>query len=207
MNTSGAILKTLSERSSLALAILGVILSIALYFVSKDSQIPTWILLFSWIFFAVSTWILIASINSAYSSSPYQSPRVRSIVKDYNDIDYPILLVDPNPLFGNSSLVSIYYRQNDNQFEVLVGHGFVRAVQGNQMLQIKVEEWTSGNDDLISKITSNDASFIVNVVLRPSITRGDGQIRDVNLKLMIISSVRDEVSRIIGQDRNEDTVR
>jgi hypothetical protein len=199
-----AIIRTATERSSLALAFLGLILSIVYYHLNKELSVPAYILVYCWIFFAIAFWIILSALALACRDQN-QTPKVRSIVKDEVDPDFPIMLVDPNPLFGNSSLVSVYYRQNENQYEVLIGHGFVRAVQGNQILQVKIEEWTSGNDDIVGKVSSNDAQYINNIVLRPSIARGDIQIRDANLKLMVVSALREEIFHLSQNSNNLDS--
>ncbi len=77
-----------------------------------------------------------------------------------------LLLLEPSPLYGHESLVSIYLIDND--LETLLGVGFVLNIQENRLIQLLV---TKSYCDLShwEPIISNDASILSRLLVKPTI--------------------------------------
>jgi hypothetical protein len=161
----GALLSAISERQTLALAFASLVLGVVAHLVSRDDLIPLWAFWYLAILSVATLWIVLAALKKALQEK-VSLPAVRAVVSDPPDHDRPILLLEPSILFGISTLVAIYHRDSGTGYEILVGHGVVRTVQTDRQIQVKVEEWSSGNDELVSRILNQNTATIDALIVR-----------------------------------------
>lgn len=99
-------------------------------------------------------------------------PKIRQAKKPQNIYQPSIawLLLEPSPMFGHESLVSIFYKEGD--FEVLVGSGFILTVQENGLIQVLVtDNFYEQDEDFWSKVCGNDHQILSKLLVKPSIPR------------------------------------
>lgn len=80
-----------------------------------------------------------------------------------------LLLLSESPLFGQDSLVSIYSRESD--FEILIGVGFVTAIQENGLIQVVVIENSNEESSIWDKISNNDQTLLKKLIVKPSVVK------------------------------------
>jgi hypothetical protein len=160
-----------SERESLILGFVGIALALLVYFVAPSQTAPLWIVGGTAIAAGVVVWILIAAVKKTVQGASLPLPTVLTVVPDESDAARPILLLEPSDLFGSSTLVSVYHRDTDTEFEVLVAHGTVRTVQSNRKVQVKIDEWIEGNNAIVDCIANCRADTLNKLIVRPSVVR------------------------------------
>lgn len=156
------------ERQSLILAFLGIVISLITYLVAKDQVIPLWVAALSTVFFLAITFILISAFSDILNDKNIELPSVRAVIKSSPDDENPILLLDPSALFGIFSRVSIYHKNSENEYELLIAYGSVLTIQGDGKVQIRIEEWICNNDILVSGIMNQTTGVLANIVVKPS---------------------------------------
>ncbi len=81
-----------------------------------------------------------------------------------------ILLLEASDIFAHETLVSVYYLEND--FERLIGVGFILTIQGNGLIQVLVNKPIEEQDDNIwEKICQNDVIVLKKLQVKPSIPK------------------------------------
>lgn len=166
-----AIGEAATERQSLTLAFAGMALGVVAHLVAPDSKLPSWIVFYATIAFAIVAWILMAALKKALQNQRLDLPKVLTIIADQEAKIHPILLLAPSTLFGSSTLVSVYHRDQTSGFEVLIGHGTVRTVQSDMKIQVQIDQWVEGNGDLISALCNKNGEVLRQLIVRPSIVR------------------------------------
>ncbi len=81
-----------------------------------------------------------------------------------------LLFVEPSDLFSTGSLVSLYLIE-DGEFELLFGVGEVLIVQESGLIQVGLRDVLPEHADSISKLLANDATFLKNLRVKPSVPR------------------------------------
>jgi len=130
-------------------------------------------------------------------------PPVRAVKDDGEGLERPTLLLDPSDLFGVGTRVSVFFQEAGSGYEVLVAHGVVRTIQQNKLVQVKVDGWLKGNEDVVREICNEKASALPSVIVRPSVTKetsADMAIRAVVNELMAQNITREHRSRPIWRD-------
>jgi hypothetical protein len=116
--------------------------------------------------------VLLDFASRAYHSATASLPVVKSATKApelYPDA-IALLLLDKSDLYGHESLVSIYSR--DDEFEMLIGVGFVLTIQQDGRVQVVVmEKLDSGRDTLWTEIQANNANALKKIIVKPSIPK------------------------------------
>lgn len=156
---------TLGGTTAFFLSLFGVVV----YFVNPDQRLSvSWTVLTA---FVLLTFIItlcdmirraFAEISAAMSESNVTLPRVLRWVPMPNG---PVLFVEPSNFLGQGIAVSIYSIVDD--FEILLGEGFVLAVQGNQKIQVMVTNFIDIDGMIWKSIMNNAPGALNNTLVRP----------------------------------------
>lgn len=114
---------------------------------------------------------LFTCIHTLYHQKKHILPRVIQALRPqplYKDT-LALLLLSPSPLFGQESLVSIFKKNSD--FEILIGVGFVSAIQENEMIQVVVSKSINSDTKLWEIISANDQNLLKELIVKPSIVK------------------------------------
>lgn len=116
--------------------------------------------------------VLIDFAVRSYAASKRSLPSVKSSAnpgKPYSDA-YALLIVEPSDMFGQNSVVSIYEKKND--FEKLVGTGYVLTVQEDGLIQVLVIDSHTGNSsDLWDDVKSKKVDVLGSLMVKPTIPK------------------------------------
>lgn len=192
-----------TERQSLTLALIGIALSVIAQMVTKEATMPIWITLYLALSLIILLCITLATLRVAYDQAGTENfPEVQAVVNDHSG--GCILLLDQSPLFGMSTLVTVYHRNEQNGFEVMIGHGTVQSIQSDQRIQITIDEWVEGNDDIVSQVKLSVSEFLKRLVVRPSVARGDPTLKNAQMRLWAANSIRDELQNLLQREISEE---
>ena len=153
--------------------LLGLAISLLALFVSNTTTVQgRWVVVGGTLLFAALTVTLDVAIT-LHTRSGVILPRVmRSAVPGgiYARAEC-LLLLEASPTFGHESLVSIYSRIDE--FEILIGVGFVLTVQADGLVQVLVTESTGSEyQDRWTGIQANNERELRALIVKPSIPRG-----------------------------------
>lgn len=144
-------------------------LSITVFFFGPETKVVVGWLVAT---IAISLFLLAVLVDAAYAgwrASRRGLPEVRKTLEPpliYTGISR-ILIVDPSDLFGVDALVSVYVKEDE--YERLIGIGRVLTVQTNGYLQIGISSITESSPEIITKLNTNDASFLKKLLVKPSV--------------------------------------
>jgi hypothetical protein len=158
-------------------------LSLVPIFVIEDWKLPgQWTVTVAVIAIVTTTWTVSAlrhalsklsasqrEISRLEAEAQPHAPKVVYATSNPTGENELILLLEPNRLFGQSMLVSIYY-EDERGFEQLVAAGRVANVQTNGKIQIGVTSWVPAQDELRRHISGQDASRLARLLVRPAPT-------------------------------------
>jgi hypothetical protein len=147
-----------------------VLVSIGLYHIAKDSTVPLWAIFYVALASLITIYILIDAVRLALESRP-TFPAVLAVLEPPAQSQL-VLLTEASELFGIGTLVSVYYREPAKGFEILLAHGAVQTVQTDTKVQIKVEQWETGNDTVQTQIRQQEPDALGRLIIRPSVSRG-----------------------------------
>lgn len=167
-SVASAFWSSASERQSLALAFVGIAVSLLTYFVAKDATTPLWLTILIIIFFIVIFYIMISSFNDFILENRNSLPKVRAVIAKNKSDKLAILLLDPNELFGIFSRVSIYHKDSSNQYELLIAYGHVLTIQGDGKIQVQIEEWVCEDEAIVDGILNQSKPSLENTIVKPS---------------------------------------
>src|SRR5687768_9180649 len=102
------------------LALVGIGLGVVTHLVAPKATAPLWMVFYLTIGAAVTITILIAALRKVTRENALALPAALTAVTDPSDAKHPILLLEPSPLFGSSTLVSVYHQDKVTGFEVLM---------------------------------------------------------------------------------------
>ena len=81
-----------------------------------------------------------------------------------------ILLLEPSDIYAHEALVSVYYLEND--FERLIGVGFILTIQGNGLIQVLVNKaLEEQGENIWESICQNDVTVLSKLHVKPSIPK------------------------------------
>lgn len=81
-----------------------------------------------------------------------------------------ILLLEPSDIFAHETLVAVYFLEND--FERLIGVGFIITIQENGLIQVLVNKAIDEQDKNIwDNIYNNDITVLSKLQVKPSIPK------------------------------------
>lgn len=107
-----------------------------------------------------------------YTKSKIYLPKVIKGMQPYgqnNSENVALLLLENSSIFSFEQLVSVYLKEED--FEKLLGTGFVLTIQENLKIQVLVSNDICCDYEIWKKITNNDGSIIKQVMVKPSIPK------------------------------------
>ncbi len=180
-----AYIAELKQPGSLALLFMATTLTLVSVFVLPDWKWPAqWpvIICVLWATFAWLSFSAIGSLGAKLTvceadlqqarSAPNQgAPAVVTAMEMLSEDKELILLLQPNRLFGQSMLVSIYH-EDGNGFEIFLGDGTVSSIQGNGRLQIRVNAWEPAYEHIRQQIIKTDDETLKSLIVRPAPTDG-----------------------------------
>ncbi|AIE75694.1 hypothetical protein D082_31660 [Synechocystis sp. PCC 6714] len=94
-------------------------------------------------------------------------PRILTAFKEQNT-DSINCLLEYSEIFSHDMMVSVYYTNQDD-IEVLIATGFVKNVQDNGKIMIKLNNLETGQKEILEKLSSNDKSIIGRTIIKPGI--------------------------------------
>ena len=96
-------------------------------------------------------------------------PRIITAREDYGDgSGLPMLLLEPNALFGTQTPVSVYH-VDPAGFEVLIAVGLVMTVQTNGYIPVRLQRWTESGRPVIERAVQPDPRALAELLVKPSI--------------------------------------
>ncbi len=152
------------------LALVGVVLTLLLFFVTPTTNIPVkWLVVF-----AIPLLLLLIVICDVAHRAMQDIvlPKVKASQPPpplYPDA-VAILLLEKSNLFGQDSGVSVYFKEDD--FEVLVGWGYVLTVQQGGLIQVLImQKVGQAQGSVWDQIKNNDGAVLKKLLVRPSIPK------------------------------------
>ena len=153
------------------LAITGVTVTIAAFYFEVEYKIGIKFLLpfVLFIFFLLA--ILVDSLIYCYTNTINKLPRVIRSCPTYGLYQKmeTILLLEKSVLFSHETLVTIYHKYDD--YEELIGNGFVTTIQENGAIQVVVYKSEEHHIDIWKKIKENNIDTIKNLLVKPTVTK------------------------------------
>ncbi len=173
------------QPGSLALLFMATALSLVSIFVLPDWKWPAQWPVIICVLWATFAWLSFSAIGSLGTrlkiceadlqharSAPNQGvPAVVKAMQMLSEDKELILLLQPNKLFGQSMLVSIYH-EDGNGFEIFLGDGTVSSIQGNGRLQIRVNSWEPAYEHIRQQMIKTDDETLKSLIVRPAPTDG-----------------------------------
>lgn len=155
-----------------------VLTTLAFYFTPNDVIMLKWVTPVALI--VLMLFIVLADFaQRAFHAASSKLPIVKSGRKppDLYPQAIALLLLDKSDLFGHEAIVSIYYQDED--FEMLIGVGFVLTIQREGFVQILVTKKVDTRRDAVwSQIQENNASSLKKLIVKPSVPK---QINDIGV--------------------------
>ena len=171
MSTWSELYEAFRRIKGWVLGLVGVVLSVIAYEWAATTKISLRVL----VPILLVTLIAFLTLADAFFEARRrrsQLPRVRRAIPPtalYADAR-AILLVEASDIFSHDAMVSVFTRTND--FELLIGVGFVATVQENGLIQVCVlpddEESTL---DTWQRILQNNKDELSQLLVKPSIPR------------------------------------
>ena len=87
--------------------------------------------------------------------------------KDIDDVRNYLLLLESSELLSIGFYVSIFYP--DNEYEKLIGVGYVQNIQDNGLLQVISKPLNDSDNDIWEKIGNNNSTVLPMLIVKPSI--------------------------------------
>lgn len=155
------------------LAFLSLLLSLVLFVVKADATIHLRVIV---PFACAGIVCFIVSADLAirmWRRAANQLPQVLAIVTQPVDgaSSRHILLLEPSPLFGHGSMVSIYNLREDG-FEVLVGLGHVATVQQDGRIQVLLVRELASPEEIARILDATNSGFRRRLLVKPSMPVG-----------------------------------
>lgn len=146
------------------------------YVFPRDYSVPMWIIYIILIICYIICLFIYASGRTQESIVVYKLPSVRKII--IRDDEF-ILIVEKNELYAQDALVTIYYQEDEDHLEDILGIGFVETINSQGNLQIKFVDILNPikygeifTYELIEKKQVRQALFIKPTVLKRYIESG-----------------------------------
>jgi len=80
------------------------------------------------------------------------------------------ILLGPSNLFSIDTLVSFYYKNEDN-FELLIGFGVVINIQQDMNIQVSILHFLKEHKEIYEKIITNKANELKKILVKPNIPK------------------------------------
>ncbi|MCL2254292.1 MAG: hypothetical protein FWC09_07585, partial [Lachnospiraceae bacterium] len=113
-------------------------------------------------------WILTFTICANKKNS--KLPKVKKIVYKTGKVTF--IVDNSNDLFGFESLASIYYYDNNDKIEILIGIGYVETINNKGYLQIVIVNWIFNETVCeIKEKLINKSAHCNDIMIKPSIPK------------------------------------
>ena len=93
-------------------------------------------------------------------------PKLIRIVPDNMGV---ICLFEPSELYSHNALVSLFFNHED--YERLIGLGYVFNVQDDKNIQILITQWIPGQEEIKDKLENNNAQVLEKIIAKPNVSR------------------------------------
>jgi len=169
-----AIAAEFKKPGGLALVFVGIALALVTIFVLPEWKVPAaWpvtllILMVAYLSISASAIRGVIAVNTTLAKAAHL-PRVIRAMQNPGDGDELILLLQPNRLFGQFMLVSIYF-EDERGFELSVGSGEVTNVQSDGAIQITVQMWEEPYQNVRRALVEQNADTLGRLLVRPAPT-------------------------------------
>lgn len=163
-----------SDRMGLILALVGIGLAFLFYLTTPNKVIPFWVAAAIIIALLSLLFIALHALKQISQASPKVLPNLLAVLEGKPKGTPPILLLEPSELFGIDSVVSVYHKDIVNEFEILIGYGSVLTIQSDNKIQIQVDEWLPGNEDISEKVSQENGNILKGIIIRPNAPRSAG---------------------------------
>jgi hypothetical protein len=211
-----ALREQLIRPGGLALGFAAIGLALVAYFVLPSLKVPAQALVATLIVGAGYVWVSGAALHEALvrerglgvkltdalAGNRY-APKVQQAMPSPSDETSLMLLLEPNRLFGQSMLVSLYY-EDERGFELLVGSGQVANVQTNGMIQITVTAWEEAYADVKRGILAQENGKIERLLVRPAPTT-QSHIEPALSELALLASLKSWIESQNDEGHGRDT--
>ena len=155
-----------------ALGAIGLIISIVPYIWDMNKTFSIKFLLPLGVILVITVIVLFDFSIHCFKNMTAKSPRARRALPPQPLYEGTILtlLIDPSDLFGTDAMVSIYRRHEE--YEVLIGIGFVSTIQDNGLIQVCVQSSTDSDlTDIWEKIKQNNRDELDRLIVKPTVPR------------------------------------
>jgi hypothetical protein len=167
----GSLSEVASDRLSLIALLFGSLIALLFYLVAPTALMPVWLTVIIGLILLIIIFLLIDALKREINNDNNTMPRLLTVVDATTNDELPILLLEPSELFGIDNVVSIYHKDSTTEFEILVGYGYVVTVQTDKKIQVRVQQWLSGNSDITDKISSRQIDALKCTIVRPNAPR------------------------------------
>lgn len=141
---------------------LGLAVAIVAWIFKPDAKVP----LEAPLIFGILAVLVIATLADAFVGAM----RGRVLLEVVYVAESPggplILLLEPSDFFSHNAAVSCYYR-DDNNFERLVGLGFVANIQEDGRVQVRMISAAPGQETTLDEIKQSKAAVLRRVIVKP----------------------------------------
>lgn len=172
MNYFTELYKAFRRSHGPTITTVGFLMSIGFFYITPDQAVEFKYLVPIAIILAIIIFTLVDLSLALTRSGMNLIPKIRQArecPKLYSN-GIAMLLLDPSPIFGVESFVSVYSRETD--FEILIGYGFVANVQENGLIQVIVlGSLLNETDETWNKIVQNNTNDIKKILVKPSLPR------------------------------------
>lgn len=171
-NFWGLIWSSLLGIQSLVLGFLGFVASLLAWAFAGQTPIPL-VVLFVIITIAI---LAIATLYKALQTALEEYHRVKQniipkILRVQKNANNNILcLLEASDLFAPLSMISLYYT-DENDFEALIGVGFVESINNEKRIQVVIDEPKITYQNILDKLTNNDLTVMQKTRVSPSVIK------------------------------------
>jgi len=170
MRTIGTeIFESARRTQAWLLGVLGLLVAFSSFWITPNSTLPT-----RWVVVAGTPLVVLAVVlvdltirlhrQTGVRLPPVRAVHSRAAAKGDSHL---LLLLAASELFGHQVAVSIYSRIDE--FEVMIGIGFVSTIQVDGTIQVEVSKRVSAYDDVWTQVKSNDRRALQALVVKPSV--------------------------------------
>lgn len=152
------------------LAVLGVAVSFGSWFLRAPPPIPFALVILAGFVAVMLIFTLWNASFEAFTHARKPLPAVRSAkaAPQGSALSRGILLLDESDLFSQGTQVSIYLR-DEADFEILIGLGFVAAIQSQGYVQVWITQIASPYEGTLRQIMDNNKQLLERVRVKPSV--------------------------------------
>lgn len=134
-----------------------------------DTLVPLWVLSVVIIVCYLICIIVYGFCSIKSETSIYRLPDIKSIKMIDEKL---VFIVEKNDLFSQGSYATIYYQEDDDDLEIVIGLGYIESINSAGYLQIVIERII--NSSRVEKIYSNienNSHYRKSIKIKPSVDK------------------------------------